>query len=190
METKVAINKRRSIRKYKDISVDENVVLDILNCGRLAPSAKNRQPWRFVAISDKTFIHKIADTIIKNFSEEDELISKQLLNANPSVISTANIIKKAPILILIYKEIHSYWEISDSLSIGACIQNMCLRACELKLGTLWIRDTFYSNNEILKLAGIDSDKFELSSALLIGVADEEPSARDRKPLSEIVKWIK
>ena len=68
METNVTINKRRSIRKYKDISVDENVVLDILNCGRLAPSAKNRQPWRFVAILDKTFIHKIADTIIKNFS--------------------------------------------------------------------------------------------------------------------------
>ena len=47
MDTIKAIEDRRSIRKYKDIDVDKEIILDILNAGRLAPSAKNRQPWYF-----------------------------------------------------------------------------------------------------------------------------------------------
>ena len=43
MDTIKAIEDRRSIRKYKDIKVSKEQILDILNAGRLAPSAKNRQ---------------------------------------------------------------------------------------------------------------------------------------------------
>jgi nitroreductase len=45
MDTIKAIEDRSSIRKYKDIKVSKEQILDILNAGRLAPSAKNRQPW-------------------------------------------------------------------------------------------------------------------------------------------------
>lgn len=51
MDTIKAIKGRRSIRKYKDIDVDKEIILDIFNAGRLAPSAKNRQPWYFVKVS-------------------------------------------------------------------------------------------------------------------------------------------
>ena len=42
---------RRSIRKYKDISVDKKIIEEILLAGSLAPSSKNRQPWKFVVVS-------------------------------------------------------------------------------------------------------------------------------------------
>ena len=51
MEIINAIKQRRSIRKFKDVSISKKQINEILNCGRLAPSAKNRQPWKFVVIA-------------------------------------------------------------------------------------------------------------------------------------------
>lgn len=48
-----SIKNRRSIRKYTNKSLDKETVLEILNAGRLAPSAKNRQPWYFVVLQNK-----------------------------------------------------------------------------------------------------------------------------------------
>ena len=52
MDTIKAIEDRRSIRKYKDVKVSKEQILDILNAGRKAPSYKNRQNWKFVLIED------------------------------------------------------------------------------------------------------------------------------------------
>lgn len=74
METLQAIKKRRSIRAFKNEDVNKGLIEDILNCGRLAPSAKNRQPWFFVIVKDDVK-NKIADMMIedtykRNLSEE------------------------------------------------------------------------------------------------------------------------
>ena len=42
------IESRRSIRRYKDIPVKEELIEEILKAGMLAPSSKNRQPWHFI----------------------------------------------------------------------------------------------------------------------------------------------
>jgi len=52
MEVKEAIENRRSIRTFKKDEIPNKVIEDLLNCGRLAPSAKNRQPWFFVVLKD------------------------------------------------------------------------------------------------------------------------------------------
>ena len=52
MEVIEAIKTRRSIRKYKAESVPEETVATILDCGRWAPSASNRQPWQFIVLKD------------------------------------------------------------------------------------------------------------------------------------------
>lgn len=189
MDTLISIEQRRSIRKYKQTPIDKNVVTDILNCGRLAPSAKNRQPWRFLVVTNKILILKIADIMIENNKKQDSKLNKLLLNVNSSVVATAKVIKQAPVLVLIYKEKNINWQTGDNLSIGACIQNMCLRACELNLGSLWIRDTVYAAEEILDFLKIDSTKFELNSAITFGFPDESPKARPRKNLDEITIWL-
>ena len=48
MERIRSIYERRSIRKYQDQSVPRAFIEEILNAGRMAPSAKNRQPWKYV----------------------------------------------------------------------------------------------------------------------------------------------
>lgn len=183
METKKAIEERRSIREFKNDDIDNNLILDILNCGRLAPSAKNRQPWYFV-VTKGTTKDKIADLMIKYTLQEQKLEKECTYNlsANP----TANVIKQAPILILIFKEKDDNWIVGDNLSIGACVENMCLRATELGLGTLWIRDTVYVAEDIAKM--LNHNDLELNCALAIGYSNQNPKMRPRKDLGSIVEW--
>ena len=52
MELNIVIKNRRSIRGFKKEDISREVIEDILNCGRLAPSAKNRHPWYFVILKN------------------------------------------------------------------------------------------------------------------------------------------
>lgn len=108
METLKAIQERRSTRNYIKKDLSKEIINDILNCGRLAPSAKNRQPWYFVVVKNEVK-DKIADMMINyiiNVNEDSEL---KRLGYKSSINNTANIIKQAPILILIFKEKNDNW---------------------------------------------------------------------------------
>ena len=48
-----AISRRRSIRRYKKQPIPEDVLKNILEAGRLAPSANNLQPWHFIVVTDQ-----------------------------------------------------------------------------------------------------------------------------------------
>ncbi len=176
MELIETINKRRSIRKYKNKEVASDIIEDLISYARLAPSAKNRQPWEFVITKDK----------VKN--EIADIMLQKIHNINNSVKATANIVKQAPILILVFKPKENNWLIGDTLSVGAAIEHICLRATDLGLGSLWIRDIRHRKKEISKLTG--KDNLELISAITIGYPDENPNQRPRKKLTEILEWYK
>ena len=65
MELEEAIKNRRSIRKYTNEDVPNELIEELIECARLAPSAKNRQPWKFLIVKNSTK-DKIADVMIKN----------------------------------------------------------------------------------------------------------------------------
>lgn len=185
MELKRVIKNRRSIRKYKCEEVPNELIEDLIECARLAPSAKNRQPWEFLIVKNDAK-NEIADIMLDKEKGRNIILEKKLLNANSSVKATAKIIKEAPILILVFKQYNENWTTGDTLSIGGAIEHICLRATDLGLGSLWIRDTVYSQKEIAKL--VDYENMELISAIAVGYPDEEPKQRPRKKLDEILKW--
>lgn len=55
------IKSRRSVRKYRPTTIPPYVIADVLDCGRLAPTAKNVQPWLFGAITDPTLLKEVAE---------------------------------------------------------------------------------------------------------------------------------
>lgn len=185
MNTIESIENRRSIRLFKSDDISKEIVEDILNCGRLAPSAKNRQPWYFVVTKGKTK-DKIADMMIEYTINNDDTLERKNLGCASSVNPTANVIKQAPILVLIFREKNDNWIIGDNLSIGACVENMCLRATELEIGTLWIRDTVYVAEDVAKM--LNHENMELNCALAIGYSNQNPKQRPRKELKDIVEW--
>lgn len=185
MNTIDAIKNRRSIRLFKSDTVSKEMVEDIINCGRLAPSAKNRQPWYFVIVKSE-IKDKIAEMMIDYTINNDDTIERKKLGYESSVNPTANVIKQAPLLVLIFREKDNNWIVGDNLSIGACVENMCLRATELGIGTLWIRDTVYVAEDVAKM--LNHDDMELNCAVAFGYADQSPKMTPRKELKEIIEW--
>ena len=185
MEVFNAIKTRWSNYKYKNKEIPKEVVEDILNCGRLAPSAKNRQPWYFVVTSGKTKtnIIKVMKDKAKSITNKSEM---KRIGHPCSLLSTAKTIEKVPILVLVYRPNDMAWAKGDRLSIGACVENMCLRATELGIGSLWILDTVYVEKEIQEIT--HNENMELVCGLLLGYPDQKPRKKNRKKLKDILEW--
>lgn len=185
METIDAIKIRWSNYKYKNKKISKELVKDILNCGRLAPSAKNRQPWYFVVTTGKTKdeITNVMLNKVKNITNIDEI---KRIGHPCSLKSTAYTIMKVPILVLIFRPNDEVWAKGDRLSLGACIENMCLRATELDIGSLWILDTVYIEKEIEKIT--HHEDMELVCGLLLGYPDQRPRRKNRNKLKDMMEW--
>lgn len=176
MNIKEVIENRRSIRKYKDKEIPYEYLLELIYSAQLAPSAKNRQPWRF-----KILTNEEKNNIINMMISYDEITKKKL---SDSISFTANIMKESPSIILIYRKEDKNWRDFDLLSIGACIENMCLYAEELDLATLWIGDIVFIKDKINSYLKIKD--LELVSALAVGYPNQFPKKRPREPLETII----
>ena len=169
MDFDLVVNSRRSIRKFTDDVVSDSDILKIIECGIKAPSAKNRQPWRVKVVSSKD--KDMIASFLESKKSDDDI----------SVLNTANVIREANKLILVFAT-HSYNK-NDVLSIGAFIENMCLKATEMGLGSLWIANTDKVNYLIKDYFEVDMD---MISCVAIGYKNQEVHARPRKSIDEIV----
>lgn len=192
-----SIQKRRSIRKYEDRQIEKSVIEEIIKAGMLAPSAKNRQPWKYIVYCGSAkaeLLDKMENGLVREESIEASLpLSK---NGLPDAFHTLKIMRQAPALIIIlntngvsiFEKIsvdERVTEICDSLSIGASVENMLLRATELGIGSLWIANTCFAYKELVEFIGTEK---QLVGAVALGYADECPNARPRKELEDVVEF--
>lgn len=188
---------RRSIRKYKPDAVGNKDIETIIRAGMLAPSAKNRQPWKYIVYKNEAK-NRLLNEMEKGLIRERD--GKQLLpdsyNNLPDAFYTLKIMREVPVLIVVeningqspYKSIDAdsrITEICDTLSIGASIQNILLTATELGYGTLWIANTCFAYDELVDFVGI---RGQLVGAIAMGVPDEQPDSRPRKSVEEIIEY--
>lgn len=194
-----AIYSRRSIRKFSDKEVPIELIEDILDAARVAPSAKNRQPWKFIVFGNgkkDELIYHMERGILRE--ETGSPLLPDTSNGIPDAKNTLRVMKEAPMIIAVlntnsktdlpFTSIDGderILEICDSLSIGASIENMLLRAEHLGLGTLWIANTFFAYNELMEYLNEDG---HLVSAIAVGHPDESPAQRPRKKTEEIVEY--
>lgn len=191
------ITSRRSIRKYKNTPVDKSTTEHLIQCASLAPSVKNRQPWKFVIyLGDEK--KKLTDAMEKGLVRESNV--KPILPDSafglPDAFHTLEIMKEAPVLIVVlntngdspYEPINTdrrISEICDSLSIGAAIENMLLEATKLGLGTLWIANSCFAYPELVECVETED---QLVSIVALGYPDECPDMRPRKAMEDIVEY--
>ena len=194
MET---IENRRSIRKYKNTPVPREILDEIINAGRLAPSGKNKQPWMFLVYGGQEK-DKLLDQMDKGIQRESG--ANPLLPRSGYGLSdarnTLRVMKEAPVIIVILNS-HGkspfesltvderFTEIVDTLSIGAAIQNMLLQAEEQGLGTLWITNTCFAYPELSACIGTEH---QLIGAIALGYGAENPPQRPRKGMEDIVEY--
>ncbi|HVO39885.1 MAG TPA: nitroreductase family protein [Spirochaetia bacterium] len=188
MEVLEAISRRRSIRKFQETPIPRSVVEKLLSAAVQAPSAKNRQPWRFVVLEGAARL-KLA----RLMEQGAEFVESRGDSAG-SCRGSARAVAQAPMTVLIFNPRHQHpglifdnvvYNAPDILSIGAMVQTMLLAAEDLGLGTLWICDILYAYPLIREW--LDRDD-ELVTAVSIGHPDISPDARPRTPWGEITEW--
>jgi nitroreductase len=163
MDVIKAIRERRSIRKYKSTEVSEEDIDIILQAGRWAPSASNKQPWHFIVVRDPDR-------------------RRRLSNAHPY----GRFMKESPVVIVTVSDPkkHPRYHLADPHN---AVQNMLLAAYYQGLSTCWmgVRDTDIEPafRDILAIP----DELRVICAVSVGYGDQERTST-RFPLNEIVSW--
>lgn len=172
MEYNDVVATRRSIRKYIDEEVEDCLIKEIIESAMKSPSAHNLQPWK-VMITKGELKNQVAELLLGKHKTIDD----------PSFETTANTIKNANVLLLIFYEPSSKIRDFDVLSIGSFIEHLCLKATDLGLGSLWIANTNHVSNEIARL--VDTS-LECISSVALGYKEYLPKERPRKEYREIL----
>lgn len=191
MEVSQAIQERRSIRKFKHDPVPQDLLNKILEAATLAPSGKNKQPWKFYVIQGAK-----RSEMVQAMQMGMDRLSKMGINTG-SAKFTLRVMETAPVTIIVFNPTSKhpllerdtgevYADIVDIQSIGAAIQNMLLKAVDLGLGTLWICDVFFGYEELCEWLG---EKGQLIAAVSVGYPDTSPPARPRKPVEAVTEFI-
>lgn len=181
---------RQSDRCFIKKEIPKQYLIEILNAARIAPSPKNRQPWRFYVLRNEEKIN-FTEFFRNNFSKE--LTQSQIkLNEFNSEENTYRIMENADTILLVFniypseKTIDSkdsLFDIANIQSIGACIENMLLKATELNIGSLWICDIFSCYETINKNY---CEQGQLIAAVALGYSNSAKAPKTRKELNEIV----
>lgn len=163
MEAIEAMKTRRSIRSFKPDPVPKEIIEDIIDCARLAPTALNYQPWEFIVVTDPQMRKRIAD-------ETDY----------------GKFIAQAPVCIAVFcKDVKYYLEDGS-----AATQNILLAAHAHGLGACWVAgDKKPYANRIAELLGVPSG-YKLVSLIPIGYPAEKPGRISKRKLSEVIHWEK
>jgi nitroreductase len=161
------IRKRRSIRLYEEKPVKQEKLNRVLEAGRLAPSADNRQPWRFIVATDE----KIKEKLRAAYDEE-------WFVSAPVIIIGCAVPKEA----WVRMDGQEYWMVD----VAIAMQNMILVATELSLGTCWIAD--FDEEAARKALKLPHSVRIVAMTPLGYPAEEKRPVRNRKSLSEIVHY--
>jgi len=175
MELNDAILGRRSVRKFTDYVVTDAEIRQILEAARWAPSWANTQVWEFVVVRDKGLIEQVTGTYVdKNPATKASLASSALIVAcaktGISGCYGGTDVTKFP-----------NWFMFD---LGIAVQNLCLKAHELGLGTVVVG--FMDHDACKKIIGL-ADGFEVVAVLPVG----KPAVKGRQgpPRKELKDFV-
>ena len=170
MEFYEVIKKRKSVGKYKSDPVPENVLSRILEAGRIAPSAKNIQPWRFIIVRESKLKKKIA-----------EASRGQLWLADADIILVGCILDK-----IAWGRMGGYMS-SGPVDVAIALDHIILAAANEGLGTCWIGA--FVEKDIKEILQVPEDVTVLALTP-IGYPAEQPKDRGRKGSKEVVSYDK
>ncbi|MGB2907446.1 MAG: nitroreductase family protein [Candidatus Aminicenantaceae bacterium] len=171
------IEDRKSIRRYEDRPVEREVLLQCLDAARIAPSAENAQPWRFLVIDDPEIKARFSDEVFSGIYK----VTKFAAQAPVLILFLARLNVVTHHIGRQVQNIHFHY-----IDIGIAGQHLALQAEELGVGSCWLG--WFSVRKARRFFNIPS-KYKIISMQALGYYDKKPSKeRKRKPLEEIA-WF-
>ncbi len=166
------IKSRKSIRNFIYQKINKEIIRDILECGRWAPSGQNCQVWRVCVV--------IHPTVKRMVAEQTKY---------------GGIIESAYVNFVIFLDIQrGYDRVKDLLAMGAFMQNILLGVHSHQgIGAVWIGEILEKKEQVNEIFKFPKDKFELMGVISIGYIDEarekaREEERKRRSLEEFTDW--
>jgi nitroreductase len=169
---------RQSDRKYSDKPVEKEKLARIVEAGRMAPSACNAQPWKFIIVTDPELVGKIAEA------------------AEAKLIGMNSFVAQAPVLLVIVREKPNFSSKVGAtiknkdyslIDIGIAAENICLQAKAEGIGSCIIG--WFDEKMLKKLLGIPGSK-RAELIITLGYSLSEKRWKKRKPAEETVSFNK
>jgi len=190
---------RRSIRRFKPDPVPDSVIENILSTATFAPSAHNRQPWRFCVVTDLSVKQKLANAMAIEFKhdlENDQLpqteIQKRITRSRERIIT-------APVVIILSVDMTDMDVYPDEKrnkaeylmavqSVANAGMQMLLAAHAEGLGGVWVCSPLFVQETIQDILDLPKT-WEPQAMFFLGHPQDIPEARARKPIKEISTFL-
>ncbi len=193
------IRGRRSVRQYRPDPIQRELVLQVLEAARWAPSPHGRMPWRFVVLTHmepkRQFAEAMAAAWMRNLEmdgEPPEIVATRLAKSRGRITD-------APVLILPCLYLEDLDRYPDAQrqnaeatmavqSVGAAIQNLLLAAYHLGLDGGWMCAPLFCPDTVVEALGLERT-LRPQALITLGYAAADPKRRERLPLEElVVRW--
>ncbi|MBN1383898.1 MAG: nitroreductase family protein [Elusimicrobia bacterium] len=166
MEFRELVLRRYSCRKFQNLPVDREKIIQCIESARVSPSACNAQPWKFLIVDEPEFVQEVAET------------------ASSGVYSLSKFIKTAPVLIFVLADKGSFLSRAGSLvrntrfyliDIGIVCEHIVLQAAELGLGTCYVG--WFNEKAVKEFLNI-SKNTEIPLIICMGYPDDSYKSKD------------
>lgn len=199
LTTKEAIEKRRSIRKFKDKEIPNEHIMELIEAARLAPSGCNAQPWRFKIVKDNETRQKLSEAAYnQSFIAQAPVVIICCADISDYIEGSASGIQdlgkigavEDRIVSIICESVNemkkmSITEIGPRIAanVAIAIEHIVLRALDFDLGTCWIRAL--NEDKIRDIFGWDENIYPVA-LLPVGYPNEAPAPRKRLKIGNIL----
>lgn len=188
---------RRSVRRFKADPIPDSVIEDILATAAFAPSAHHRQPWRFCVVTDLSVKQKLAEAMAKKFQGELEADNLPPEEISLRVTRSKDRILSAPVVIILSMDMSEMDQYPDrrrkkaefimaTQSAANAGMQLLLAAHAEGLGGVWVCSPLFAQETVTEVLNLPKT-WEPQAMYFLGYPAENPKARERKPIKEIVK---
>jgi nitroreductase len=164
------IQKRRTIRRFKQDLIPYEMIVKLVDAARLAPSASNLQPLEYIIVDDKIKVRELFQ-----YTGWAGYLPAEIGRPKQEQCPTAFIV------ILLNTAIGTKWVGHD---IGASTENMILTALEMGIGTCWIGSV---DREKVRVLFTIPNQYEINCVLALGIPDEDQIS---EPLHESIQYFR
>jgi len=199
---------RRSIRRFGPEVPERALIERLLEAAVTAPSASNKQPWRFVVVTRRALIEDMAAAVREAVDRVARHIEPGAEAAFRAYGDYFTRFEKAPVVIVALfrtltvlsmliaetlpgedrSAIATMEERSGLIGTSMAVQNLMLMAHELGLGTSGMTGPLIASARIRELLDLPA-AWEIAALIPVGVPAEAPAPTDRKPIHRVTEWI-
>lgn len=185
---------RRSVRRFKAEPIADSVIERILTTTTFAPSAHNRQPWRFAVVTTLAVKQKLGKALTAKMRADMQAEGAPEAEIEKRVTNSLRRIDEAPVIIVLCRDVTDVRAdtpeeaIMGIQSVAAAGMQLLLAAHAEGLGANWICWPLYAQKETQAALSLP-DTWEPQAMVIVGYPAENPEAKDKKHLEEVVRFM-